>query len=144
MHSAEDQVNHIFLVTRYYHFPVFMCVNALKSWLWCMAWQATLGLDYGFCDLIMWKMSFAKCKSGTNVFFGDGVQYNFCTSTNMWQVANFSLDIDEKAFKLGCASETLYVSDLTKLFLMDILREFLESSTIHGLSYISTSKVRGC
>ena len=24
---------------------------------------------------------------------------------------------------------------------MDILREFLESSTIHGLSYISTSKV---
>ena len=51
--------------------------------------------------------------------------------------------IDEKAFKLGCASETLYVSGLTKLFLMDILREFLESSTIHGLSYISTSKVRG-
>ena len=25
---------------------------------------------------------------------------------------------------------------------MDILREFLESSTIHGLSYISTSKVK--
>ena len=28
------------------------------------------------------------------------------------------------------------------LFAMDILREFLESSTIHGLSYISISKVR--
>ena len=27
------------------------------------------------------------------------------------------------------------------LFVMDILQEFLESSTIHGLSYISTSKV---
>ena len=25
---------------------------------------------------------------------------------------------------------------------MEILREFLESSTIHGLSYISSSKVR--
>ena len=27
---------------------------------------------------------------------------------------------------------------------MNILREFLESSTIHGLSYISTSKVTFC
>ena len=27
------------------------------------------------------------------------------------------------------------------LFVMDILEEFLESSTIHGLSYISASKV---
>ena len=47
------------------------------------------------------------------------------------------LIIINKGFNSGLASGIA-----SRQWLMDILREFLESSTIHGLSYISTSKVR--
>ena len=50
----------------------------------------------------------------------------------------------KKKYQIRFSSWNHFLSVVWRIFFdMDILREFLESSTIHGLSYISTPKVRG-
>ena len=70
------------------------------------------------------------------------IQNNLTKLTNCWIDQNILLQL-----KVSTASQdflcqyTKPESVLSFWTVMDILREFLESSTIHGLAYISTAKV---